>query len=156
IATTTLLALADTPAFLRILLSVGAATSAFWIMASLAASWWVYDLAQAQGPEWIQPFFAAPPRRWVNIHAGLDQTSAGLRGVFPPDWCAALDIYDASSMTEPAIARARRTQGGGGEAARIDRLPVGSASCDAVFLFFAAHEVRRRDEREMLFRELRR
>jgi len=47
--------------------------------------------------------------RWVNIHAGLDETSNLLTALFPFAEGKVLDIFDSREMTEPSIEQARRT-----------------------------------------------
>jgi ubiquinone/menaquinone biosynthesis C-methylase UbiE len=66
-----------------------------------------------------------------------------------------IDIYDPRNMTEPSIARARRMypasepfQVGSAEA-----LPLPDGDRDAIFLLFAAHELRDSDHRTQLLRE---
>jgi SAM-dependent methyltransferase len=58
-------------------------------------------------------------------------------------------------MTEPSIARARRLALDPSAApADFRALPLPDASQDAVFLIFAAHELRRPESRLRLFREI--
>jgi SAM-dependent methyltransferase len=111
-----------------------------------------------------------PPQTWVSIHSGFDETTSGLIQCFPGSKWAVLDVFDASRMDEPSIARARRMGMGrrdrlprgypptplraGFGCARVDRLPLDDASQDAVFLVLAAHEIRRRADREAFFGEL--
>jgi len=127
----------------------------YWTIASLVASWWVYDLARITDCGWLAEVLPQRPARWVNIHVGLDQTTPSLIRAFPSDaWCV-LDIYDATRMTEPSIAKARRIAAPNYKAtpASIEKLPLESESSDALFLIFAAHEIRAAADRERFMRE---
>jgi len=59
-------------------------------------------------------------------------------------------------MTEPSIKRARRRKGGAQHAEQVDpsSLPMRDAECDGIFLIFAAHELRNREDRQKLFLEV--
>jgi SAM-dependent methyltransferase len=138
-------------------LIVAAGTAAaFWSAASLAASYWIYDRSALGRWDWLPGLFEAPPRRWAQIHAGLDETRGALARLFPRAAGEVLDVYDAAEMTEPSIARARRLDPEPlpARAADFRALPLGDGSCDAVFLLFAAHELRRPAARLRLFREV--
>jgi SAM-dependent methyltransferase len=131
---------------------------AFWTLGSLAVSWYVYDLSPLYRWQWLPGVFTQPPRRWVNIHSGLDDSSIALQQLFAPATGQVLDIYDPQQMTEPSIARARAlvVPPVMPIPARHDALPLGTSSVDAVFLLFAAHELRDPAARLDFFRELKR
>lgn len=127
----------------------------YWTIASLVASWWVYDRARITDCGWLVEVLVQRPARWVNIHAGLDQTTPALIRAFPSDaWCV-LDIYDSKRMTEPSIVKARRVAAANYKPtpASIEKLPLESESIDALFLIFAAHEIRAAPDRERFMRE---
>ncbi len=130
----------------------------FWTLGSLAVSWYVYDLSPLYRWQWLPGVFAQPPRRWVNIHSGLDDSSLALQQLFVPATGQVLDIYDPQQMTEPSIARARAlvVPPVAPIPARHDALPLAANSVDAVFLLFAAHELRDPAARLEFFRELKR
>ena len=67
-----------------------------------------------------------------------------------------LDIYDAREMTEPSIARAREMHPSPNPAVagKLDKLPLPDGDRDAVFLLFAAHEIRQPARRAEFFREV--
>jgi SAM-dependent methyltransferase len=128
-----------------------------WGAASLIVSHWVYDRSPLRDWLWIRSAVSAPNPAWCNIHCGLDESSAALRRMFPSVGEAVLDIYDEREMTEASIARARaQVQELLPVKTDFRRLPLAEASRDAVFLLFAAHELRTRDGRDALFREVRR
>jgi ubiquinone/menaquinone biosynthesis C-methylase UbiE len=150
--------LAPWPAEVRWPLGIGAALAAFWLAGSLLASYWVYDHSALCRWDWVRELFPVAPKRWANIHVGLDETTLKLRGLFPGTESTVLDIYDPAEMTEPSIRRARRLTPAPVPAtpADVTALPLGDAELDAVFLLFAAHEIRRPELRLRFFRELRR
>jgi SAM-dependent methyltransferase len=130
----------------------------FWTLSSLFVSWYVYDYAGVTRWEWMRPDLHRAPPRWVNIHAGLDESTAALRRLLPDTDGVVVDIYDPATMTEPSIASARRMypasepfQTGSAKA-----LPLPDGDRDAIFLLFAAHELRDPDDRTNLFLEVRR
>lgn len=134
------------------ILALAAAPIAFWSIASLAASHYVYDRAAVTAWNWLLSTLPFDPTRWLNIHAGLDQSTAALRRFFPGAHGVACDIYDPHTMTEPSIARARRETGA--IRATVDRLPFPAADRDCIFLLFAAHEIRSPLLRNTFFREV--
>jgi SAM-dependent methyltransferase len=136
--------------------AAGFVVAAAWMLASIAVSHYVYDRSSLYDFGWMRERLGFVPRRWVSIHSGLDQCTGILRSVFPGSDREVLDIYDPVEMTEPSIARARELSRGKPEAKHADfrRLPLPDASCDAVFLIFSAHEIRRRGSRAQFFREL--
>jgi SAM-dependent methyltransferase len=75
---------------------------------------------------------------------------------FPGANFQTLDIFDPQVMTEPSISIARRIKSFPvhAAAAHYDALPCASGSFEAAFLFFAAHELRRHDQRVLLFKEV--
>jgi SAM-dependent methyltransferase len=131
---------------------------ALWACVSLAVSYYVYDWSAIYRLDWLNRSLTRAPRRWVNIHAGLDETTLALRRLFPQSTGDILDIYDPLEMTEPSIERARRLMGAQPAAtpAKWRSLPLGNASVDTVFAIFAAHELRRHEARLQFFREVRR
>jgi SAM-dependent methyltransferase len=129
----------------------------FWTVSSLVASHLVYDLSPLTQWTWITDLIPVQPRRAANLHAGFDETSHGLRRIFPQTEWRIWDFYDPLWMTEASIKRARRLSSGPpAEAVSIVALPAGDQSLDAAFLLFSAHELRSKALRNEFFRELRR
>jgi hypothetical protein len=129
---------------------------AFWTISSLVVSHWVYDLAGIYELPWINDALNDAPARWVNLHAGFDEFSAGLRDRFPRSQGRVWDFENALVMTEPSIVRARRTVTDAPPAVKVNyaSLPEQNGALDAVFLLFAAHEIRLREARDRFFCEL--
>jgi SAM-dependent methyltransferase len=133
------------------------AAAAFWTIASLAVSWWVYDRSPLMTGEWIREALGYRPRAWLNIHAGLDEVTPILRTRLRGSRGRVFDIFDDRDMTEPSIARARIARQGS-NCQRVDfrHLPVPTATIDTVFLLLSAHELRTHDSRCALFHEIHR
>ncbi|HXI82562.1 MAG TPA: class I SAM-dependent methyltransferase [Verrucomicrobiae bacterium] len=146
------------PVIPRAFLAWGTGLAGYWLVASLAASHYIYDRSGLTTWEWVKPLFPTPPTRWANIHCGFDETTAPLDRIFPRSERLALDIFDDGEMTEASLLRARRYETGAPEAvrARCDSLPARDEQMDAVFMLFAAHELRHPLARTDLFRELHR
>lgn len=144
-------------ALLRVLLIAGAVTAALWAAGSLAVSHYIYDRSPLYRWQWVATLLLCPPARWLSLHAGLEESSAALRGLFPAAQGVVLDIYDPTAMTEISIARARRLSAAS-PATRADfrRLPLPEGAFDAAFVLFTAHELREQPARQSFFRELRR
>lgn len=146
------------PRWMSHLSAAGSGFAVFWTLASVAASWWVYDRSALYRWSWLREVFPQSPQSWANIHCGLDESTSALRALFPGTQSQVLDIFAPHEMTEPAIRRARKLTPALVAATPSDyrALPLPDASLDAVFLLFAAHEIRARRGRERLFNELRR
>jgi SAM-dependent methyltransferase len=139
---------------------------AMWLVASLAASWIVYDRSRLMQWDWILTALGFHPASWINLHAGLDESTPALRAMFEEAGGRVFDIFDRERMTEPSIIRARRRSRGAlrrgtpapEEPERVDfrRLPVPTGTVDAALLLLSAHELRTDEARTALFTELRR
>jgi hypothetical protein len=142
----------------RTLILSGSGLAIFWMVVSLLVSHWVYDRSEIYQWRWLADLFTDKPRRWINIHAGLDESSPALRSLFPNAIGMVLDIFNPATMTERSIEKARRKSQAkrGGVRANFAALPVGDADAEAIFVIFAAHELRRAAARARFFAELRR
>jgi SAM-dependent methyltransferase len=140
----------------RALLLSSAGLTLFWLSSSLLVSHYIYDRFPLYDLSWLARCLSQTPRRWVNIHAGLDEISSLLAALFPSAEGKVLDIYDPDEMTEPSIELARRIAPASARAIPADwrALPIPDNELDTAFLVFAAHELRRHATRVQLFREL--
>lgn len=143
------------PQSLQFLVLCGAAVALFWTLSSLLVSWYVYDHAGVTRWQWLPSRLLVPPHRWANIHAGFDESTSALRQLFPQTEGSVVDIYDSQQMTEPSIARARRIHPSTQpfRSGKHNALPLSDNDYDAVFLLFAAHEVRAAEQCTDLLRE---
>jgi SAM-dependent methyltransferase len=157
-ASAALCALPFLPGVVRAAVIAGVAPALYWMASSLVVSHYVYDRYPLYRLDWLATTVERSPRRWLNLHCGLDETSALIRQVFPEADGQIADIFDGRAMTEDSIRRARRIRPSAVPAAPVcyDALPFTDCSFDAVFALFAAHELRRPEERLRLFREVER
>ena len=135
--------------------ALGLWAGAWWSVASIAVSWWVYDASPLYKWDWLRAYFTGNPRHWATFHAGVDDATPTLRGLFESEG-AAYDFFDASVMTEPSIGRARAVSLPEIAPVAVDfrALPLESDSLDAAFVMLAAHELREAAQREQFFGEL--
>ena len=135
---------------------LGVAPALFWLVSSIVVSHYIYDRFPLYDLGPIARALSRPPRRWIHIHCGWDETGARLAAVFPDAAAEVVDIYDPAVMTEASIAQARRAGPSAMQAspARYDALDFPAHSFDAAFSIFAAHELRRHGQRVRLFREI--
>jgi SAM-dependent methyltransferase len=140
----------------RAMLQGGCLLALFWTCSSLLVSYYVYDWFPLYQFNWLARLLPEAPGHWVNIHAGLDETSHLLSTLFPSAGGRVLDIYDPHEMTEHSIEEARRLLPSLERATPVlwNCLPLGSETLDIALLMFAAHELRRNEARVQLFHEL--
>lgn len=129
-----------------------------WLVASLAASWIVYDRSRLMEWDWVLQALAFRPRYWINIHAGYDESTSALRRLFADARGRVFDIFNPKDMTEPSIVLARHQARGQepAECADYRHLPIPTGTVDAAMLLLSAHELRTDEARGALFTELRR
>ena len=146
------------PEWARIAFLAGIAIVAAWLLASLVASWIVYDRSRLMQWDWVLQALGFDPASWINLHAGLDESTPALSTIFKDAPGRVFDIYDPAEMTEPSIARARRLARNEitPERATFRRLPLPSGTVDVATLLLSAHELRSDTARLALFAELRR
>jgi len=142
----------------RMSLMTVTAFTAVWFAGSLLASWIVYDWSPLGRWEWIGKALGFHPGTWVNIHAGLDESTPSVRNLLAPSHGRVFDIFDPAEMSEPSIVRARRLCPPVVRPERVDfhNLPAADESIEAAFLLLSAHELRTEAARRSLFGELHR
>lgn len=140
----------------RLPLLVAIVPAVFWLASSLIVSHYVYDRFPLYDLNWIARAIEKTPGKWINIHCGFDETSDLLSTIFPEADRCVVDIYDPQVMTEGSIrmAQGRMNNEGTLMPGQYDALKFNADSFDAAFLIFAAHELRRHDQRVKLFREV--
>ena len=122
------------------------------------ASWVVYDHSKLMKCDWVNDALGFSPHTWINIHAGLDESTPALRAIFKGARGRVFDMFDPREMTEPSIAQARRLARNKVEAEPVDfrHLPIATGTIEAALLLLSAHELRTDAARTALFTELRR
>jgi SAM-dependent methyltransferase len=160
------------PAPVRSAGTVVAIAAAYLLVASTLVSWWVYDHSGLHRWAWLLPGLArvggARTRadgarggragvagRWAACHAGFDEAGAALAGLLGPP-VAVLDFGAGLPRRSGSLRRARQAfpPDRAARPAAPGSLPLEAGALDTVLLVFAAHEVRRREQRAALFREL--
>lgn len=133
-------------------------TALFWLITSLAVSYYIYDRAGLYDSAWIQREVNKRPSRWATFHTGLDEFSPILSQAFAPSEGSVVDFFDETEMTEASIKRARAIYQPDGHsiAASFRALPFRDSELDHAFAFFAAHELRKPESRAQFFCEVRR
>lgn len=128
------------------------------LFVSTAVSWYVYDLSGLYTLNWIQFPDARSDTTILNINAGFDETSALLQAKYPDAVLKVYDFYDPKKHTEISIERARKAFPlyPGSRQINTEHIPEANHSIDAIFLVFAAHEIRDDEERTRFFKELKR
>ncbi|MEA2735411.1 MAG: hypothetical protein QOE14_1862, partial [Humisphaera sp.] len=143
---------------MRAIATAGAAVALFWLIASLVVSHVVYDRSPLRRWMWIESALGFAPKNWVNLHAGLDESTPALRRLFPASAGRVLDFFNSGEMTERSILRARRIAHNEirPETVEFRHLPLADGSVDAAMLLLSAHELRARESRVVFLTELRR
>jgi len=146
------------PGWMRIAAYASLGLMSAWLVTSIVVSWLVYDRSRLMDWDWVLQALGFSPKSWINLHAGLDESSAALTRIFPGASGRVFDIYDAREMTEGSIAVARRlaTNDVPAEAADFRHLPLPKGTVDVAMLLLSAHELRSDESRSALFAELRR
>ena len=125
------------------------------MMISLVVSYYIYDRSGLYELDWLNDF---EPESILNLHAGFDETSLLLQHKFPQSDLRICDFYDPKTHTEVSIKRARKAYPPDKAtiAVQTDHLPFSDNSFDLSLAILSAHEVRDREERIQLFKELNR
>ncbi|MFJ9865853.1 class I SAM-dependent methyltransferase [Streptomyces sp. NPDC101165] len=141
------------PPPLRTMARAGSAAAVGLLASATVASWLVYDRSELYGYDWLDALLPQAPSAHVVVGTGLDEASVPLAARWPASRQTTVDLYDPAVMTEGSVRRARRRVPPPPHAVpgRAEALPVEPAMADAVFLVFAAHELRRARDRERLF-----
>lgn len=142
----------------QILVVIGGAGILLPIAVSLLVSLYVYDLSGLYDLDWLGEIKLKADGHFANINAGFDETTLLLRQRYRQADIAVYDFYDPQRHTEASIRRARTAYPSLPETAAIStaHIPAADQSMDAVFLIFAAHEVRDDAERTRFMQECRR
>jgi hypothetical protein len=145
------------PLPVRLVGGAGAAIAAWFACASFWAFHAMFDRSELLSGEWLTEEIPHPPQRWVQVNAGLEETTLPVDQVFPDAEGKTLDLYNPALMTEPAVTRARQNRADAASiAVQPEALPVEDGWADLVVVTLAAHEIRDGEKRTRFFEELRR
>lgn len=144
------------PDALRLAGALAAAGALWFLLGSLGATHWVYDRSDLYRWSWLRALLLRGDARLLVCHTGFDEVSGSLRAAFPEARVEVLDHFDAETMTEASIRRARALHppAAGTLAAPFDRWP--EIQADLILAPLAIHELRRVGERAAWFSEARR
>jgi hypothetical protein len=87
-------------AWIRMPMYAATGLVAMWLVASLAASWIVYDRSRLMQWDWVLQALGFHPSSWINLHAGLDESTPALRAMFKDSGGRVFDIFDPERMKE--------------------------------------------------------
>ena len=127
-------------------------------VASLVATWFVYDHSRFYDFHWLDGIPAKQGEVILNITAGFDETTGILKELFPKATITPCDFYEGDKHTAASIRRARRRYPSDPEVKKIssDHIPFADGSVDRIFAIMAVHEIRDRKERMRFFTEAKR
>ncbi len=125
---------------------------------SLLVSCYVYDGSDLYQLNWLDRISIPTDGKFVNVHAGFDETSLLLQAKFPNASLQVFDFYDPVKHTEVSIRRARKAYPVPvkTESINTSHIPMGNEEADGIFVTLAAHEIRNKNERDLFFKELHR
>ena len=126
-----------------------------WVIMGLLVTWIAYDVSPLYDWRWVLALLPAKPRRYAVVSTGLDEISGRLADLLPDAEATLLDLY-GSTGRDGSIRRARRfvpPPDGTLRAVPADLL-VPDATMDAIFVVFAAHELRDPGQRRALYGEI--
>ncbi len=121
---------------------------------SLMVSHYIYDRSDLYKLNWLPENNEV--LNLININAGFDETSVLLQSKFTNSKLTVLDFYNSDYHTEVSIKRARKAYAAFPNTIKIStsKIPLADNSADKIFLFLAAHEIRKQEERIIFFKEL--
>lgn len=132
-----------------------ACASLAWSVVALAVSSYIYDWSPLARGTWLTSLGHGAVHTWAAIDAGLD-AEVQLEPHVPGTCLARLQLSDAVTMRGASIRRAKALtpRSHGAIHCTPDCLPLPDASCDAVFVPFAAHEIQTPAARARFFGEV--
>jgi hypothetical protein len=123
---------------------------------SLVITYYIYDCSKIYNLNFLDKFQIKPSETIVNINAGFDEFSYIISDKFKTEKLHVFDFYNPEKHTEISIERARKVSEIYPNTTTIttSKLPLEANSVAYVFLFFAAHEIRKQQERIIFFQEI--
>jgi SAM-dependent methyltransferase len=148
--------LPEVPPLIRWLGGAAAVVTGWFACASFLAFHAMFDRSELLEGQWLKAEVPRAPGQWVQINAGLEETTLPLKEVFPEAEGKMFDLYSQAVMTEPAVTRARRQRVDSAISVQPEALPIEDGWAELIVVTLAAHEIRDGQQRECFFRELRR
>ncbi|MGB7325536.1 MAG: class I SAM-dependent methyltransferase [Rubripirellula sp.] len=145
--------------WIRVVLGIGVMSAIYFIVASVIASYFVYDHSDLyrldRWPDRVIPEGATAA---ALVHAGFDPASQKLIRKYPHLHWSVLDFFDSETTTERSIRTARKLFPPANDEIQIKatQWPVHDGSQDVIFAISAAHEIRNDQERAIFFQEAKR
>lgn len=123
---------------------------------SLIVTYYVYDYSKIYELQFLNKLQIQPNEIIVNINAGFDEFSFTIANKFKTENLHVFDFYNPEKHTEISIERARKvsTIYPNTKSIETSKLPLETNTADYVFLFFAAHEIRKTEERTVFLTEI--
>ena len=125
-------------------------------LASLLASFYVYDLSGFYDLKWVDD--GGKTDDILNVIAGFDETSGIVSAKYDHSTHHVMDFYHSLEKKEISIQRAQKAYPLHPNTQEIDlkSIPLPESSIDKAFAIFAAHEIRNDRDRLQFFKELNR
>lgn len=143
------------PATARIVAVCCGAVAAWYAITSFVAFHLMFDRPEFLSGQWLVRCVRDTPQTCVQLSVCVEQTTLPIQLVFPQSICTNLDLFDSSTMTEPAIARAKQAaESSASLRANPAALPLDDDSSELTVVTLAAHEIRNPELRKSLFSEL--
>ncbi len=145
--------------WIRVMLGLGIGAAVYFMVASVVASYLVYDHSDLYKMNWwpqrVMPNAATDA---VLVHAGFDPASRKLVQKYPDVNWQILDFFSTETTTETSIRTARKLFPPMENESQIspEHWPLADQSQDVVFAISAAHEIRDDQQRAAFFGEARR
>ncbi|GAA1671976.1 hypothetical protein GCM10009765_21710 [Fodinicola feengrottensis] len=139
----------------RLFVQGAALIGAAWVTVGILLCWLVYDVSRLYDWSWVFVVLPNKPSRYAVLNTGLDEISGRLAELLPGSEATLFDLYDSTGR-DGSIRRARNlvTPPDAMMRATPDQLPAQDGCFDAVFVAFAAHELRNPSDRRALYGEI--
>jgi hypothetical protein len=143
------------PVPVRVVAGCATTVATWYAITSFVAFHMMFDRPEFLSGQWLARCVREAPRTCVQLSVCVEETTLPIQAVFPDTICTNLDLFDDSTMTEPAIARAKQAaESSNSLPAKPATLPLGDDSSELTVLSLAAHEIRDPAMRRSLFTEL--
>lgn len=148
-------AASNLPLPLRLAAACAAIVSTWFACASFLAFFMMFDRSNFLLGQWLTRCVDQSPSTCVQLSVCLEETTLPIKTVFPAAICTNLDVFDDQTMTEPAIARAKKEIDSSiTTRANPLALPIPDGASELTVVTLAAHEIRNPRLRQALFGEL--